>query len=384
MKYGIPILLTLVLTACGGGGGGGSSTTSNPTSAMTSVMSLGAHTNTVYNIAVADLNGDGLDDAVISGWNRDVATAYVYIFIQNSNGTLTDKTSTLLPNNIIKGSQRVLIADFDNDGHTDIFVPGFDDGVQLYSENSVMLWGTGAQFTRQDWTDTSTAHGACIGDVNNDGKTDLLVAGSGVFVNQGNRNFQLNTTMLQNNYFSACAVIKEASSNTIYLANNQTVNGYRDAMVSYDFALNMNSSVGYQADNSYDTIDVVTSDLTGDGHLDFVLSLNGINVPDSGPREIVAYTAPSTYTYSSTLESARSSYYGRSLTIGGIASVFFSGDTNNASVYRGTTKYKAGDFVAMAGNNNDFNPAEVYQNFSNGKIYMLQLINGTFYTEEMQ
>lgn len=382
MKYGIPILLTLVLTACGGGGGGGSSPADTAPGApiKVSVMSL-TQTNSVYNMAVSDLNGDGLDDVVISGWNKDVATAYLYVFVQNADGTLTDKTSTLLPNNIIKGSQRVLIADFDKDGNADIFVPGFDDGTQMYNENSVMFYANAPNtaFTRQDWTDSSLAHGACAVDVNNDTYLDLIVAGSGVFINQGStspRAYTLNTGILQNNYFTACAV----TSNTLYLANNHSVPGYRDAILN----LTNNTSTGYQSNNNYDTIDVVVSDLTGDGHPDFVLSLNGINVPDPGPREILAYTAPNTYTYLTTLESARSGFYGRGLTIGGIASVFFSGDTNNASVYQGTTKYKSADFINMAGTNNAFNPAEVYQNSNTGKIYMLQLIGNTFYTEEMQ
>jgi hypothetical protein len=342
-------------------------------------------------MAVADLNGDGLDDVVVSGWTFDVSTTNIFIFIQNADGSLTDKTSTLITNNVIGGSQRVLIADFDQDGHNDIFIPGFGDGSRIYGRHSVMFWG-GATFTRQDWTDVNAAHGACMGDVNNDGKMDLLVAGGGasqendvggVYINNGARSFTLNTTMLAHNYFATCAVIKEASSSTIYLGNNDIVAGYRDAIVAYDFNLNTLSTLGLQSNTTLDTVNAIAADINNDGHLDFVISQNGINVPDPGPRAYLLYTSANTYAAPVTLESARSGFYDRALTINGTPSIFFSGDVNNASVFVGTTKYKANDFTAM-NNSNSANVAEVYQNAVNGNIYMLELINGTFYTQEMQ
>ena len=375
MKHIIPLLLTLVLTACGGGGGG-SGTASSAASVRSTVLST-IRTNTVYTEAVGDLNGDGLDDVVVSGWNSDSATAYVYVFIQNSDGTLTDRTS-LLPNNVIAGSQRVLIADFDSDGHMDIFIPGFGDGSAMTRQNSVMFWGSSGSYIRNDWTDNSMAHGACIGDINNDGRTDILIAGSGAWINNGGRAFTLNN-IFTNNYFTACAVVKEATSSTVYLANNNSVAGYRDAIVVYDFSLTAISNTGYQSDNNYDTIDVVAADLTGDGNKDFVISLNGIAINATGPRQVLAYTGANTYSYSTTLGSGRSLYYAHRLTINGADSVFFSGDAQNASVYRGSTQYRSSMFSG-----NSFDPVNVYQNTSNGKMYMLQLTNGTFYTQEIQ
>lgn len=370
-----PFLLTLVLTACGGGGGGSGPTVA--TVGKNAVMSVGAHTNTVYTEAVADLNNDGLEDVVVGGWNRDSATAYVYVFMQNADGTLSDRTS-LLPNNVVSGSQRVLLADFDNDGHVDIFIPGFSDGSTIYHENSVMFWGSSGAYTRNDWTDNSAAHGACMGDLNNDGRIDLLLAGSGAWINNGARGFTL-TNLLANNYFAACAIVKEATTNSIYLGNNHAVAGYSDNINVYDFSLNLLSSTGYQTNNAYDTIDVVAVDLTSDGHADFVVSQNGTAINAVGPRQIVSYTGPNAYTVSATLETGRGLYYARAI---GNDSVFFSGDTDNASVYRGTTKTSGNKFTTMAPNNS-YSPANVYRNASNGKIYMLQLINNTFYTQEM-
>jgi hypothetical protein len=380
VKLVLPILLTLVLTACGGGGGGGGTTANNAaTSSKVAVLTL-PNTNGFYTQAVGDLNGDGLDDVVVSGWTMNSTTAYVYIFMQNADGTLTNRTS-LLPNNVIAGSQRILLADFDNDGHVDIFVPGFgENNAGMTAQNSVMFWGSGGSYTRSDWTDASTAHGACTGDLNNDGKIDLLIAGSGVWINNGSRAFT-KTNILTNNYFTACAVVKEATSNTIYLAQNNSVAGFKDAIAVYDFTLTLSSSTGYQADTSYDTIDVVVADLTGDGNKDFVLSLNGNAVLAAGPRQILAYTGANTYAYSSTLDSKRSHYYAHKLTVGSNDAVLFSGDAGDASIYVGTTKMYPSTFTTMSSSGTF---ANVYQNATTGKLYMLQLINlNTFYTQEI-
>jgi len=371
-------LVVLILASCGGGGGGSAS--SNVATSATAVLTL-PNTNGFYTQAVGDLNGDGLDDVVVSGWTMNRATNYVYIFMQNADGTLTDRTS-LLPNNVVAGSQRVVLADFDADGYVDIFIPGFGEATAgMTYQNSVMFWGGSGSYTRSDWTDASMAHGACTGDLNNDGKIDLLIAGSGVWINNGSRSFTLNSTVLGNNYFTACAVVKEATSNTIYLAQNNSVAGFQDAIAVYDFSLNLTSATGYQTDGNYDTSDVVVADLTGDGNKDFVLSINGIAVLAAGPRQILAYTGANTYAYSSTLESKRSHYYAHKLTVGSNDAVLFSGDASNASLYVGTTKMYSNRFTAMSSSGEY---ANVYQNATTGKLYMFQLINSkTFYTQEL-
>jgi hypothetical protein len=275
-----------------------------------------------------------------------------------------------------------LIADFDSDGKVDIFVPGFLDGNAITGAHSVMFWGSSGQYVKEVWTDLNSAHGACIADMNNDGKPDLLVAGSsysgavgGVYVNNGGRSFTRNSSVLPSEYFEACAAIKNASSNTIYFSGVNSVSGFRDAIVSFDFSLNVGTTLGMQNDNSLDTIDVVIADMNGDGQKDFILSMNGLNVNEAGPRKIVSSGGAAI----STLESKRSAYHGRWLSDN---IVFFSGDTNNASVYQGLTKYKPSSFTDMAGSSQGFMDAFVYQN-GQGKIFMLELLNGTYKTREM-
>jgi FG-GAP-like repeat len=368
----------LMVAACGGGGGSAGGGT--PSLQISSVMNIGSHTNQVATYAAGDLNGDGLEDVVVSGWNVDSTTAYVYVMLQNSDGTLTDKTSQLLANNVIEGSQRILIGDFDADGHVDIFIPGFRDGAQIYGAHSVMFWGTTGQYVRDDWSDVNSAHGACVADMNNDGKPDLLVAGTsysgaigGVYINNGNRSFTLNTSVVSGDYWETCSVIKTASNNVIYFGGLSTSAGYRDSLITYDFSMNTVSTVPLQ-NQSVDTIDSVVADLDGNGQKDFVLSVDTSTT--TGERIIVSTTGATV----ATVETGKYSlYYGRALSN---TSVFFAGDTNNASVFNGVTKYKPTTFVDMAGNTQGYQDAFVYQN-AQGKLYILELLNGIYKTREM-
>ena len=158
------ILLTLVLTGCGGGGGGstssnGTGNSSETASVVVSALSEVRRTtatplNLVNTIAVGDLNNDGLDDVVVGGWVNDgTHTARIYVFYQNANGSLTEKTAEVLPSNTYSGSQHVFIRDFDGDGRNDIFLPAFDDGAGQPVANSVFFWNNSGQFIRQDLTD---------------------------------------------------------------------------------------------------------------------------------------------------------------------------------------------------------------------------------------
>lgn len=383
-------VVSLLLTACGGGGGGGGAGGGAAQSNRIFVATLA--TNGFNSFAVADLNNDGLEDVVVSGWSYDSSTAYLYIFTQNANGTLTNSTNSLITNNVIGGSQRILIADFDNDGYKDIFIPGFGDGSSIHARTNIMFWGGAAGFTRQNWTDASGAHGACVGDLNNDGLPDILIASGyvpgavgGVYVNNGARSFSLHTNILPDQNFATCSVLNEGTSNTVFFGNNNVVAGFKDSIVSYDFNFNVLNTVGVQANTeALDTVDSVVADLNNDGHNDFVISRNGLNVGEAGPRGYLLYTGINTFAPFVSIETGRSDYSGRTLTINGLASVFFSGDTNNARVYQGFTKYSSNYFVSMAGNNNSYQQTTVYQNNLTNKVYMLEILGNSFYTQEMR
>jgi hypothetical protein len=390
MKHITPILLTLVLTACGGGGGGGSGSDSSTTPSASAVMQsvlVQQHTNTIYNTASGDLNGDGLDDVVVSGWNLNGAAAYVWVFTQNADGTLTDSTATLLPTNTHAGTQHVFVADFDGDGKNDIFLPGFSDGTTTVAEHSIMYWGTGSNtpFTAYTFPELVTAHGACIDDINSDGRMDMIVGDGGIYYNQGSRTFTLDTTVLHgNNYFSACAVTHQTNGDiNIVLGNNNAVVGFKDNINIYNSNMVFQSAIGlaqYTAGTG-DLVDVIAVDINGDGAKDLVTRYNS-----NSARDVWISTSNNTYTYNTTLDTLGNDYYSYTVTVNNQPMILFPGNAVGTRLYQinnGLTVYRPTAFTDM-NLGRTAQSAAVYRNASTGKSFMLQLLDSTFYSKEIK
>lgn len=388
MKILIPLLFTLVLTACGGGGGGASG--SSAITGLYSVLTLN-QTNRVYNTAVGDLNNDGLEDVVVSGWKYNVDGAYVWIFIQNSDGTLSDRTNQLLTSNVIHGSQHAYIADFDNDGRNDIFLPGFLDGTQIVATTSYMLWNTGNGFTRYEFQESVTAHGSCLDDFNSDGLMDMLVSGGGIYYNNGNRSFTLDSTPLQGRlYFDSCAVAHQANGNiNILLGNNDAVAGYRNNLNIYDSTMNFQQSIAAPGELTVDLVEINAIDINADGIKDFVLSFNHNDTQPIvvSPYKTTYLSNAGTYTLGPTFDYTNNEYHSYTITLNGVPSLFLPSYRTGSKLYQvannGLTEIQAGQFGRMSASASWATASAVYQNSSTGKVFMLHLLDGTFYTKEM-
>jgi hypothetical protein len=305
-KLVIPAL-AVALTGCGGGGGsaGGSAAQAinlSPTAISRYKNEIGA--GQVFNSTVADLNGDGLDDIVVSGWatapdsylgNRS-GFVNLKIFIQQDNGSLIDKTDTLIgaENSIIWGSQRILVNDYDNDGRPDIAVLGFQDNRSAAPAPSVVFWNNGNSFSRSDLKEKIWAHAACAGDLNGDGLMEL-VTGPGpsstdlntIYSNKGQRQFVFNRDLTKEGISSsgACAVIKDSAtgdvaivtSNMAWHPNFSAVVKVWDNKFNFVKTTNLPSSEepGTNADITHDIINIIPIDIDSDGKIDLITTDNG-------------------------------------------------------------------------------------------------------------
>ena len=305
-KLVIPALAA-ALTGCGGGGGVGSAGGSaaqalnlDPTIISRYKNEIGS--SQVFNSAVADLNGDGLDDIVLSGWAVAQSTyvgnrsgfVNLKIFIQQDNGSLVDYTLDLIghANSTIWGSQRILINDYDNDGRLDIAVLGFQDGPSATSAPSVIFWNDGNSFSRLDLLDRLDAHAACAGDLNGDGLTELVTGSNGIhqntiYSNQGLRQFTNAHGLTQEPISSAgaCAVVRDqATGNVAVITTNLPLYPFFSAVVKvWDKDFNFVKANGLPGSEEpgtniimfHDIINVIPIDINSDGKTDLIVTDNG-------------------------------------------------------------------------------------------------------------
>jgi len=397
------ILLTLVLAACGGGSdsSGSSSVIGSDSYAVTRSTTTGL--NTVNVLAVGDLNNDGREDVVVGGWGSpNGGLSRIYVFYQTEQGTLVERTTEVLPSNTYTGSQKVFIADFDNDGRNDIFLPGFDDTCAPCFANSVVYWNTGTTFVRQDLNDQVEAHGACVSDIDRDGDIDLLISGvnGGLYVNQGNRNFAIQRLTLPNDYFATCSVVHN-QNNTISIIMGQSglVTGYKSSILTMDSGFNVITNVAIAAPRNssnveFDLINSLVLDVNDDGIPDFVAIYNDLLPGVPGAKQVFIADGLGSFIPQVPFDTQyNNAYYSHALTINGKETVLFGADNGHTTLYQNVNgvfvSYRQSWLINMiqshgaAVNNWTAGAATFYQNTNTGKVFVLQYLQGKYYTKEL-
>src|SRR6056297_1731418 len=158
-----------------------------------------AATNTPFegvwfsSIAFSDVNGNGYEDVLISGWNSSF-DEIAKLYINDGTGHFTEKPDT--PFDGVYFSS-VAFSDVDGDGHEDVLITGRNESedriAKLYINN-----GTG-HFTEMNHTpfDDVDLSSIFFSDVNVDGYEDVLITGENsseertakLYINDGTGHF---------------------------------------------------------------------------------------------------------------------------------------------------------------------------------------------------
>ncbi|CAH2572323.1 Dentin sialophosphoprotein [Planktothrix rubescens] len=150
-------------------------------------------------VTTADFDKDGDTDILLTGFDSS-NNPISKIYSNNGSGGFSENTNISLTG---VGGSSVTTADFDNDGHTDILLTGFDSSnnpiSKIYSNN-----GSGGFSENTNISLTGVAYSSVTtADFDKDGDTDILLTGfdssnnpiSKIYSNNGSGGFSENTNV---------------------------------------------------------------------------------------------------------------------------------------------------------------------------------------------
>ncbi|MBI5277879.1 MAG: FG-GAP repeat protein [Burkholderiales bacterium] len=122
---------------------------------------------------------DGRNGLVLSAWSighdgnfYPVSTA---IFAQADDGTMVEATAQYLADPWTNGSSSVVVADFNGDGHDDIFLAAFSEAPVLFKSSTAYLSNAAGTFDKVDLGDEVWAHHATLATF--EGKPTVFLTG---------------------------------------------------------------------------------------------------------------------------------------------------------------------------------------------------------------
>ncbi len=239
------------------------------------------HPQYFHGAAFADFDNDGFVDLIITNFFE---TRFHQLYKNNGDNTFTLMTNTPV-STVSERAMAPILADFDNDGLVDIFIPNGNNRA-----NSLFRNIGNFQFEKVNDpvldNDKKNSVGAAWGDFNNDGFLDLLVLNASnqqndLYLNNGDRTFQKveNSPVVLDGGDSHGAVWVDVNNDgwlDLYVTNDQGASHLYINDQNGNFTRKVGELVGGNVGKTYG---VAMADYNKDGYMDLAVSThtNGKN-----------------------------------------------------------------------------------------------------------
>jgi Bacterial Ig-like domain (group 3)/FG-GAP-like repeat len=223
-------------------------------------------------VAVHDVNKDQWPDIVVNHGNTSLG-----VMLNNGNGTFAPVASITTTLHLV---QSISVADFNGDGYADLLITDFDGPYINIFWND----GAGAFPTRNEWAGLVLPGDAVTSDFNADGKSDFAVVSGfstdagkvSIYLNPGNGNFPATASHTYdmtapglNSTYDLAVGDFDGNGRPDLIASKYT--GFKSFLVTPTGSFNNGQSQGMTPS---DFMDVAAGDFNEDGKIDAVFAGN--------------------------------------------------------------------------------------------------------------
>jgi hypothetical protein len=225
----------------------------------------------VVEIVTGDFNGDGKIDVAASG-NIDNAVGPIGVLFGNGDGTFATPAVTSVGVNAPNG---LAVADFNGDGKLDLVLAG--EQLSDHTQQTYFLPGKG-DGTFQTPSIIAPGSGAvAVGDVNGDGKLDVVVSASPFFetlLGNGNGTFQQKAAYPSSNLGAFSVAIADFNGDGKLDISDGASVIYGKGDGTFQDVPGVIANVPAGLSQAFST--VATGDFNGDGKTDLAVGLSGV------------------------------------------------------------------------------------------------------------